>query len=372
MLGRDGSAGGLPLDVLDRALSAVKGEEPDKVPIVLQVYSLVLKRLVGVTEYEYYQNSQLQIEAKVAFQKRFPELLNAGMGMLPEYAEFVGPIPTAFGASLEWMEDAPPYVSNCPIEDPKDVDRLIERGLPDPREEGVSVEILRRLEYFTKNFPPELKETYWYVDGYVQAGAYLEGAALTMGYDNFLLWLRLHPLSLHKWLNFATDWYLEYCKAIEEVVGECRMLWVPDHSPSMMGEEQFREFLLPYLNKVFDRYPKALKIWHNEGSVGHMLDAIDEINADVWHFGPFDIPRDCKEKTHFCLQGNIHPPWLASNTPSEIERACRSLIDETAVGGRFWLSTGGGMAPDTPFENIESIIKAVDDYGTYPIRGDGN
>ena len=356
------------MNVLERALAAVKGEEPDKVPVVLQVYSLVLKQIVGVTEYKYYQNSRLQLKAKIAFQERFPEVLNVGMGMLPEYGEFVGPIPTAFGADLEWTEDAPPYVVNYPIKNAEDVDRLIESGLPDPRVEGVSAEILRRLEYFTENFPTELKERYWYVDGNIQAGAYIEGAALTMGYDKFLIWLRLHPKTLHRWLGFATDWYLEYCKAIEEVVGRCRILWVPDHSPSMVGEEQFREFLLPYLNKVFDKYPKALKIWHNEGSVGHMLDAVDEIRADVWHFGAFDDPVQCKEKTHFCLQGNLHPPWMARNSPQEIEETCRDLILKIAEGGRFWLSTGGGMAPDTPFENIQAIIKAVDTYGKYPIR----
>ena len=358
------------MGVLDRALTAARGEEPDKVPVVLQVYSLVLKRLVGVTEYEYYQNSELQLKAKMAFQERFPEVLNVGMGMLPEYGEFVGPLPTAFGANLEWMSDAPPYVVNYPIKDPEDVDRLVESGIPDPREQGVSVEILSRLEKFMDEFPKELQERYWYVDGNIQAGAYIEGAALTMGYDRFLIWLRLHPKTLHKWLSFATDWYLEYCKAIEEVVGKCKVLWVPDHSPSMVGERQFREFLLPYLNKVFDKYPNALKIWHNEGSVGHMLKAVDEIKADVWHFGPFDDPVQCKRQTHFCLQGNLHPPWLTRNSPKDIEELCKDLILKIAEGGGFWLSTGGGMAPDTPFENIQAILTASDTYGEYPIRSE--
>ena len=115
----------------------------------------------------------------------FPEILNLPMGILPEYAEFIGPIPTAFGAKLGWYEDAPPYIAEYCVKSPEDVDRLVEAGIPDPHQEGVTSEIIRRLRYFVKNFPRDLRESHGYIDGNVYPGALIEGAALTMGYDKF-------------------------------------------------------------------------------------------------------------------------------------------------------------------------------------------
>jgi len=345
------------MNTWERAVAVALGEKDDEIPVVLLAYGMVLKRFAGVTEYEYYHNIKLQLEAKVAFQRRFPEVINMGEGTFVEYGVLVGPIPTAFGGELGWNEDSPPYVKECPIKTPEDVDKLVEAGVPEP-DAGIASEVLKRLEYFYEWFPRDLREEYGYVDGVLFPGTCVEGAALAMGYDKFLTWMRLYPDVVHKWLKLATDWYLKYCEAIEEVVGPCKVLWIADHTPHMVGKEQFLEFILPYLNKVFSRYKGALRIWHNEGKVSHMLEEIDKIDAEVWHFGPFDDAVQCRAKTHFCLLGNLHPPDFAKYTPKEIEEKCRELISKVGIG-KFWLSTGGGMAPGTPLRNIEVLIKVA-------------
>lgn len=345
---------------------AAQRKEPDKVPVVIQAYSMILKSIVGVTEYRYLHDLDIQIKAKVGFQRMFPEVLNVPEGILPEYAE-IGLVPTAFGGKLAWFEDAPPYISEYPIKTPEDVDRLKEAGIPDPKKDGVTPEILKRLEYFCDHFPKDLREKYGYIDGNIYVEGITEGAALAMGYDKFLLWMRLHPDSLHKWLDLSVEWLLRYCSAVENIVGPCKTLFVPDHSPSMVGKEFFNEFMLPYFNRIFSRYDGALRIWHNEGRVGHMMDSIDKIEAEVWHFGFEDDPVECKKNTHFCLMGNIHPPWLVQAKPHQVEEASKKLISAIGEGGGLWLSTGGGIAPETPIENLKSLVTSVDKYGKYPI-----
>lgn len=343
--------------VWDNALAAARHQEPDTVPVVLQIYSLNLKRYGLVKEYDYYHDLKLQLEAKVAFQRRFPEVLMTNA--LPEYGHELSLTATGFGGKVRWMDDAPPWVGEYPIQSVEDVDRLIEAGVPDPRVDGTASEYLKQLEYFCDWFPRDLREEYGYVDGNVYPGTCVEGAALAMGYDRFMVWMRRHPNTLHRWLSLATDFQLKVCEAIEEVVGPCRILGIGDHIASMMGREQFREFVLPYLNKTFERYPRALRWWHNEGSVSHMLDEVDKINADVWHFGYKDDPALCKQKTHFCLQGNIHPPLFREYTPQQVREECWKIMAKASHGGGLWLSTGGGLAPETPFRNIEAMIEAT-------------
>ncbi|MEM2178703.1 MAG: uroporphyrinogen decarboxylase family protein [Candidatus Methanomethylicaceae archaeon] len=353
------------MSIWNNAIEIALGKKSDSIPIVLQAYSLILKRFANVKEYEYYHNVKLQLEAKIAFQKRFPEVINIGMGTFPEHGEFVGPIPTAFGGELKWMEDAPPYVIE-PIKKPEDIDRIVEAGIPEPNA-GVASEILKMLEYFYEWFPKDLREEYGYIDGVLCPGACVEGAALAMGYDKFFIWMRLYPDVVHKWLRIATDWYLKYCEAMEEIVGKCKVLWIPDHTPHMVNKEQFNEFVLPYLNKVFGKYKGAFRIWHNEGKVGNKLEDIDKIDAEVWHFGPFDDVTQVRAKTHFCLQGNLHPPYFAKYSIKEVEEECKKLIMNIGIG-KFWLSTGGGLAPNTPFKNIDVMVKIAKKYTEMLLR----
>lgn len=353
------------MTVWDEALTAVKHEEPKRVPVVLWAYGPVLKRFFRVSEYEYYRSVRLQLEAKIFFQRRFPEALN--LYTVPEYAA-VGLIPTAFGAELRWLEDSPPWIVNYPVKTPEDVDRLAENGVPDPGEVEVASENLRRYEYFYDWFPRDLREEYGYVDGWVYTGLCVEGAALAMGYDKFLLWMRLHPDVLHKWLKLTTEFLVKYCSAIENMVGKCRVLVIADHIASMMGVRHFEEFVLSYLNKLLKRYPKAVRIWHNEGSVKHILKSVDKVKADVWHFGASDPASMCKAETHFCLMGNLYPPRFVRSSPKWVEERCKRLISEAAYGGGFWLSTGGGLASDTPMRNLDAMIKAVKIYGVYPLK----
>ena len=352
----------------ERILVSSRHEEPDTVPVALDASGLILKRFGRVSECEYYHDMKLQFETFIALQHRFPYIVFT-FSKPPEYCD-IGWLPSAFGAKIKWMDDAPPFVVEYPIKVPEDVDRLVEGGVPNPREDGVTAEIFRRLEFFYDWFPKDLRDEYGYVDGAIHLPGVVEAAAMTMGYDKLLVWMRLHPDALHKWLRLATDWCLKLCEAMEEVVGSCKILWVGDHSASMVGKELFHEFILPYYNKIFVRYNRALRIWHNEGSVSHMLDEVDKIDAEVWQFGASDDPALCKAKTHFCLMGNIHPPWFAKYTPTQVEEKCKEIIVKAGSGGGLWLSTGGGIAPGTPFRNIDAMVRAAEEYGKYPLKSE--
>ena len=49
-----------------------------------------------------------------------------------------------------------------------------------------------------------------------------------------------------------------------------------------------------------------------------------------------DDPALCKAKTHFCLMGNIHPPWFARYTTTQVEEKCKEIIVNAGSGGGFF------------------------------------
>jgi uroporphyrinogen-III decarboxylase len=48
-------------------------------------------------------------------------------------------------------------------------------------------------------------------------------------------------------------------------------------------------------------------------------------------------------------------------TTQEVKMKCRELVDTLGLG-KFWLSTGGGMAPGTPLRNLDAMVDVVKEY----------
>ena len=67
--------------------------------------------------------------------------------------------------------------------------------------------------------------------------------------------------------------------------------------------------------------------------------------------------------SHITLMGNLHPVNLLLNgTPEEIHKEVLTSIKHGSPGGRFLLSSAGGLAPDTPLRNLQAMASAVNDF----------
>ncbi len=66
------------------------------------------------------------------------------------------------------------------------------------------------------------------------------------------------------------------------------------------------------------------------------------------------------------MMGNLNTPELMlRGSVEDIEKASRKAIDDAAVNGGFILSTGDQIGRDTPYENIEAIVRVARSYGKY-------
>ena len=136
-----------------------------------------------------------------------------------------------------------------------------------------------------------------------------------------------------------------------------------DHIPGQVGPTHFDEFCLPYYLRIFERFPNAIKVYHNENNVTKMLSRIAKIGADVFHFG-VDV-RNAKQEigSKICLMGNLKATGnLLYGGPHEVFQKAEECLNVGAVNGGFLLSTAGGMAPGTPKENIQAMIDAARDW----------
>ncbi|HBE79470.1 MAG TPA: hypothetical protein DDW65_17095 [Firmicutes bacterium] len=52
-------------------------------------------------------------------------------------------------------------------------------------------------------------------------------------------------------------------------------------------------------------------------------------------------------------------------TPEDVKSTCKRLIETTGAGGGLFLAPTHMIVPEVPWENIQTFIEAVKEYGKY-------
>ena len=340
-------------NVLNRFLQAVNHRQPGQVPVVFWNTSPFVCSLFDVKVKDYHLDPQLKLKTQLALQKEYPQVMLLP-GIYPEFGTVVEA--SSFGCEVVWFENDAPYVKPA-IKNLQDVVHL---KPPNPQKDGLMPRVLEEYRYFWNSLDKRYIDNYGHLDGVAFSMGPTETAALIVGYDLFLLSLYDHPRLIHKLLNVLTDSIIVWLKTQEQVNGRLKRLFIGDHMPTQVSRSHFEEFCFPYLSKVFKEFPYAIKLYHNEGSISHVLGRIADLGADIFHFG-VDI-SEAKRMIGYrvCLMGNLDPVnLLLKGTPQEVLAECKRCISIAALGGGYLLSSAGGLAPGTPRENLKAMIDSV-------------
>ena len=136
-----------------------------------------------------------------------------------------------------------------------------------------------------------------------------------------------------------------------------------DHVCNQVEPKQLEEFILPYEKAIFAEFPKAVKIYHNEGRhVDEQIPMILDFGADIWHFGSdqHDISElYAKVGDEIVLFGGIDPHGVMRfGKPDEVRDETLKVI-QTSKNRRLLLSTGTGTTPETTLENQRAMVEMV-------------
>lgn len=142
-------------------------------------------------------------------------------------------------------------------------------------------------------------------------------------------------------------------------------------------EPIFRELSLPTLRETTALAKQAgmLSQVHCCGPERDLV-RIGALETDLDSINPLEIPasggdcvlRELKETYGEAvgLMGNLHTVDVMLNgSVALVEAESRKAIDDAAEGGGFILSTGDQCGRDTPFKNIEAMIRVARSYGRY-------
>ena len=347
------------IDDLDKA---ARGEKPERVPVVLWNKGPINAEYGGVTVDQYYSSLEVALRAQIAFQEEYPSAILIP-GLLPD----LGPVveASAFGCSVIQPQGQSPFAMPCmSIKDAS--------GLrpPDPNKDGLMPKMLEGWRYLWETVPKKYVDEYGYLDGCASTFGPMETAAQVLGYDQFFIALYDHPKLVHQLLDVITDGMIAYVNAQAKINGPIKRVTVTDHVAGQISAEHFREYGLPYLQRLFQAFPDAITIYHNEADIKRVLPFLPELDFTVYHMG-LEVGGDYAEGVALarrtlgnrCLMGNVHSQeHLLWGTRELVYQESLRQLDAGAKDGAMWLSVRGGFAPGTPRANIHAMIQAAEDW----------
>lgn len=145
----------------------------------------------------------------------------------------------------------------------------------------------------------------------------------------------------------------------------------PLHLNEYLSPQLFKEFYWPTLKEVILRLrEEGLKSFiFFEGRHDAHLETILELPPGwgIAYFEKTDV-REAKKllEGHTCVAGGLPVTEIIGNSPEEIDRYIKGLMEDMKPGGGFILAPDIGTLPrETPVENIKAVYEAVERYAPY-------
>lgn len=343
---------------LERVLLTIDHKIPDRVPTDLHNF-MMAARLAGYRFPEFFQNGEMMADAQIKAWKRFGHdvlLLENGVCATAQ----------ALGCGVFYPEDGPPRVIEPVLRSLEDIDKL---QVPDPYKAHPLPELLKATRIVSREIGDKV-----FVMGRADQGPFALAAAIR-GYDKFIMDIATRErLDLvHRVLEFCKKTVTRY--ALAQMEQGAHGTSIGEFGPDIIGPKAYREFAFPYDREFISELkghgiPVALHICGDAGPV--VRDMVDTGAAilELDYKTDMNLAKDATRGRATVL-GPINPAeTLWRGTPEIVERESREAIQVYGPGGGFILGPGCALGPDTPPENINSLIAAARKYGRY--RPDGS
>jgi uroporphyrinogen-III decarboxylase len=276
-----------------------------------------------------------------------------------------------FGCPIEYIDDqvpdTHPVFEDCP-------ERVMENGLPDPFGSlfGKGLEFYNHMveraeheEYLGR--PIAIGMPGGGTDGPMTVACNLFGPVFVCSA------MIEEPERLQALLTFITDATIERMRAWKAkagIVGPQDGFGMADDSIALISTAMYCEHILPHHRRLYDAFgtmkERGLHLCGNASR--HFPTIVRELGVAGFDTG-FPIDFGAVRKAlgpDIRINGGPHVELLRSSTPDAVYEETRRILQSGIMdGGMFLLREGNNLAPGTPLENIEAMVRAGLEFGSY-------
>jgi len=333
----------------ERALRAIRGQQTDRPSVLPSIDVAYAPECIGQTVGACFRDPKLHAKALMGALDRYPEIDGLYINLCLDGNRLTRQPNGLYndGYGLQW------YI---PEKDVGTVKFHEIEELDDPRMEEESSLRFGILETFAA-IDPEYKEKYLIMPGIT--GPYSQ-LVFMMGLENVLMMTYDDPEGLKEAIEKRVQHSIAWLDELITLGAETVWIGEGAASSSVISPASYAEFVAPYAKAVVDA-AKQRGIPCFMHVCGNIVPSIGEIATtgcsaiDIDYMVPMALVRE-HLGPEACLKGNLNPMELRSKTAEEVFDICRGIYQETE--GPMILGTGCLVAPKTPTENIEAMVRA--------------
>ena len=334
----------------DKLLAVINGEMIEPLPVGLIIDCPWLPGWAGISALDYFSSEQMWFEANLKAVQQFPEII-----FLPGFWSEFGMCtePSAFGAKCSWQQNEMPYAEKI-ITDIKSAGSL---SKPDPKKDGLLPFTLNRLKHYQNQI-----EKHDHGIKFAVSRGPQNIASFIAGTTELMMAIYTDPAEVHKLLETITDFIIDWLELQIKTFPSIDGIFILDDIVGFLGERDFKETALPYLQRIFKSFDVAVRFFHNDAAGLVCAPYLPEMGVNLFNFSFQHTLAEMKELTNnaVTLLGNIPTrDVLAAGSPDDVRNSVRAALDSVEDKSRIILSCGGGMPPDVPTENIEAFLSAA-------------
>ena len=337
----------------ERVMLCFEGQKPDRVPVFPMVREWCTRQ-AGINFVESMTNVEKHVYAQFYSARKFG--YDCVWDLHGVHAES-----EAMGSRIEYNENKSPTVEKPAIGSyDQDLHKL---ELLNPHKDGrlpLILEGITRLKELCSNEIP--------VIGYVQGP--FRHAAMLRGTELLMREVFKDKENVRKLLDIALDSLIVWGTAVAHAGADIIMISDPVSSGDMVSPRLYKEWSLPYTRQLCRAIKKTgVKVFmHICGDTMDRLEMLAATEVDGLSLDSkvdFAIARD-KLGPDYLLIGNVDPTDpLALGSPELVYEHCKKVIERAGLEGHFILSAGCQVPEATPPQNMEAMIKAARDVGSY-------
>lgn len=334
---------------LERIRTVLSGGIPDRVPVCLPSF-LHAARLAGLAAGDYCRSGERMAEAQLAYWGEFRhDMIDIENG--------VAAMAEAVGCTVEYSDTAAPWVIRPAIQSLREIDRL---PTVDPLRSPALAELLKSTRIVAKEVGDSVCVRSQSDQGPFSLAAQIVGA------ETFMLALLdcEQTANIHRLLEYACDQIARMARAQIAAGAHYTLIGDSIAGPDVCSPKLYRSFAQPYEKRLIE----SLRQEGVEAGI-HICGNATAIVGDITDTGTLYVELDHKIDPvraraatggRTTIFGTIDPHGLlVHGTPEEVMAAARSDIRLLAEHGRFVLSPGCTMAPETPISNVRALVEAA-------------
>jgi uroporphyrinogen decarboxylase len=194
------------------------------------------------------------------------------------------------------------------------------------------------------------------------------------GMTNAMMDFYTNPDEVHRLYRAYTNFFLRFTERARDELQADAIYWTDDlgtQNDTFFSPEIFDTFFRPYYSELIAKaHSLDMHAWlHSCGNIEKLLPRFIEMGLDVIH----PIQKYAMDETAVIhAYGGKIAFWagfdvqriIPYGTPDEVRREVRHLMDTYArPDGRFLLTAGNGITPDTPLESLCALFEESHAYG---------